>query len=406
MSRTVAVAALSLLLILGAGHRTFADVFVQCPPDTDGIDTDGDGDPANDHVCLHLSSGDGFVKMADGYDIYAFGFSDITGINDDSALIAGRLAAESPAPPLVFREGQRVFLSLTNVGMLMRPDLFDPHTVHFHGFPNAATVLDGEPMASLSINMGETLTYFYNLVEPGTFMYHCHVEASEHMQMGMLGALYVQARQNFLPEGTTFSNGFVHHTGNRYAYNDEDGHTAYDVEFPMLLTSFDKEFHEQDLTIQPLDFAYMHDTYPMLNGRGYPDCVDPTPILNQNGRASQKEHAIVTATQGQRILLRIASLSTVEFFTVGISGIPMRVVGQGARLLRGPDPDGSGPLLGKNLDYRTHAVTLGGGQSFDVILDTAGVPPGTYVLYCKNLNQLSNDAEDFGGMMTEITITP
>jgi len=41
-----------------------------------------------------------------------------------------------------------------------------------------------------------------------------------------------------------------------------------------------------------------------------------------------------------------------------------------------------------------------------VILDTAGVPPGTYCLYGTNLNQLSNDNEDFGGMMTEIRITP
>ena len=27
-------------------------------------------------------------------------------------------------------------------------------------------------------------------------MYHCHVEAAEHMQMGMLGNLFVRPRQN------------------------------------------------------------------------------------------------------------------------------------------------------------------------------------------------------------------
>jgi hypothetical protein len=32
------------------------------------------------------------------------------------------------------------------------------------------------------------------------------------------------------------------------------------------------------------------------------------------------------------------------------------------------------------------------------------VAPGTYLLYTTNLNYLSNDREDFGGMMTEITI--
>ena len=41
-----------------------ASVVIQCPPDTDGIDTDGDGDPNNDNVSMHLAAGDGFVNMA------------------------------------------------------------------------------------------------------------------------------------------------------------------------------------------------------------------------------------------------------------------------------------------------------------------------------------------------------
>ena len=44
--------------------------------------------------------------------------------------------------------------------------------------------------------MGASITYYYNIVEPGTFMYHCHVEATEHMQMGMLGNLYVHPQQD------------------------------------------------------------------------------------------------------------------------------------------------------------------------------------------------------------------
>jgi FtsP/CotA-like multicopper oxidase with cupredoxin domain len=66
--------------------------------------------------------------------------------------------------------------------------------VHFHGFPQSSTVFDGLPESGVAINQGASLTYYYNLVEPGTFMYHCHVEATEHMQMGMLGNLYVRAQ--------------------------------------------------------------------------------------------------------------------------------------------------------------------------------------------------------------------
>ena len=79
--------------------------------------------------------------------------------------------------------------------------------------------------------------------------------------------------------------------------------------------------------------------------------------------------------------------------------MPMKVVGKGARILRGADG-------GKNLYYNTNSVTLGGGESADVILDTTGVAPGTYFLYTTNLNYLSNNSEDYGGMMTEIVVNP
>ena len=62
---------------------------------------------------------------------------------------------------------------------------------------------------------------------------------------------------------------------------------------------------------------------------------------------------------------------------------------------------------GNNLYYNTNSITLGGGESLDVILD-ASEPPSTpraevYYLYTPNLDHLSNDAENFGGLMTEVT---
>jgi len=74
----------------------------------------------------------------------------------------------------------------------------------------------------------------------------------------------------------------------------------------------------------------------------------------------------------------------------------MEVVGLDARLLR--------DTTGNNMYYLTHSITLGGGQSADVIIDTNGVTPGTYFLYTTNLHKLANDDENFGGMMTEIHI--
>jgi hypothetical protein len=75
----------------------------------------------------------------------------------------------------------------------------------------------------------------------------------------------------------------------------------------------------------------------------------------------------------------------------------MLVVGRDARLLR----DGAGA----NMYYSTNSLTLGGGQSADVIIDTTGLTSGqTFFLYTTNLDRLANDDENFGGMMTEIRI--
>jgi len=224
----------------------------------------------------------------------------------------------------------------------------------------------------------------------------------------MLANLYVRPAQNKLANGTELNGGFIHTTGNTYVYNDGDGSTKYDVEVPIQMSSFDAAFHDASESVQPLPFALMRDDYAMLNGRGYPDTVVnaalPAPAEN-GGKVSQFEDALVEAVQGQKILLRISNISITKYFTLQSLGIPMTVVGRDARLLRGPDPDGDGPLVGTNLYYDTNSVTLGGGETNDVILDTTDVAPGTYFLYTSNLNYLSNGTEEFGGMMTEIRIS-
>ncbi len=277
------------------------------------------------------------------------------------------MAANIPAPTIVVDEDDELFLSLTNVGMTMRPDLFDPHTVHWHGFPEASSVFDGVPDASISINMGATLTYYYNVQDAGTYMYHCHVEATEHMQMGMLGNLYVRPRQNktgYAGDATISRlGGNPESEFEGYAYNDGDGSTGYDVEYPIQIGSFDPDFHDASLNVQPLPFAGMRDRYFLLNGRGYPDTASDL-VLTTDGRDSQPVSSLITATDGDQILLRISNLNVTQFNTLGTNGPPMEVVALDARLLRDDD--------GNNMYYKTNSLTLGGGQSADVIIDTTG----------------------------------
>lgn len=381
--------------------------FVQCPEDTDGdgiADTekvkapdgtivDAPGPPGSTDIqCKHLSAGDGWITMADGREIYIFSFADVSDVDQNNVLDVGVWRANSPAPTIVTKEGEELYLTMTNVGLFQRPDLADPHSVHYHGFPNASAIFDGLPESAISINQQASITYYYNNIEPGTYMYHCHVEATEHMQMGMLGNLYVKPAQDGQNLG-----GFT-----QFVYNDGDGSTGYDVEYPIQLQGIDHVFHDASRDTQPLPFADMMDTYPTINGRGYPDTAlkapnyPPQPADSTDPVSSQPVSSLIEATQGQRILLRLSNLGVVQHYTVTVLGIPMKVVGRGARQLRGPE--------GQDVAYDTNVINLGGGESADVMLDTSGVAKGTYFLYASNLNYLSNNDQDFGGYMTEIVI--
>ena len=439
IGRGLVAGAIAMLFVAFPASAQDSNIVVQCPTSTTLHPSGGDG-----IKCKHLTAGDGMVTMADGYPQYIFsfasvplpgerlpdgGFAPTDGEYPSWVMAQGNLAANAPAPTIIVDEDDELFLSMTNVGMTMRPDLFDPHTVHWHGFPQAASIMDGVPDSSISINMGATLTYYYNAKDAGTYMYHCHVEATEHMQMGMLGNLFVHPRQNKLATGDSLYDSFMgindfagnanaanvdfggtttapaansatHAANATYAYNDGDGTTAYHVEFPIQIGSFDPDFHDASLNVQPLPFSGMKDKYFMLNGRGYPDTVvagslpdtaDPNGDLHE----SQPVSSLVTAAPNQRILLRISNLNITEFYTLGTTGLPMEVIGLDARLLRDD--------AGKNMYYKTNSLTLGGGQSADVIIVAPSVP-GTYFLYSQNLDRLSNNAQNFGGMMTEIRV--
>lgn len=354
---------------------------------------------------VHLAGTDGWVAMpqnapADppffpdslapsGLNTYVFGFRDVTGMTS-TQVAAQRGKAQISAPMMAFDEEDDITITLTNLGLLQRPDLFDGHTLHWHGFVNAIPLFDGVPELSLSVPVGRDLAYFYRPHDAGTYMYHCHFEDVEHVQMGMTGMVLVRPKQNRTPVAGDPA-------GSKYAYNDGDGSTRYDREFAFMITELWSAAHYRDAHIQVSDWTDYDPSFWLLNGRGYPDTVAPNgnPNVTAAGRLQyQPISSLVTCNAGERVLLRMANLGY-QSHAMSVDSIDLRIVAKDASRLVGRD--------GTTNYLTTNTVDVGPGESRDVIFTAPG--PGEYLLYDRQYSFLENGGgPGYGGMMTKILV--
>ena len=349
---------------------------------------------------------------------YIFGFRNITGLDATQRAAQKNKAQHSaplfwvdqfdPAHPKDFR------VELTNLGLAVRPDLFDAHTLHWHGFRNVIPFFDGEPSGSVSVPAGRSFTYVYRPRDPGTYMYHCHVEDVEHVHMGMTGLVFVRPLQD----------GQVHAGRTRFLYNDGDGSTGYDREFAMFLSEVWAEAHWADAHIQLPEWSDYHADFSLLNGRVYPDTLLPNgsidpfhPVRDASGDLVapaghpelqyQPHSSLVRCNAGDRVALRFANLGFREQ-AMSVAGLRMRVVGRDATPMRGRD--------GTDTSYETETINIGPGESYDVLLDAPAFSGGsgssgqghdTYVLFNRAYERSDNLAPGgFGGQATEIRVFP
>lgn len=210
-----------------------------------------------------------------------------------------RGTAVIPSPLITGDVGDEIYIKLVNLGMLQAtPPVFDVHTVHIHG-GHVATQVDGFPETSFGIPVtpvgakkSVNATYFYQPTDPGSFMYHCHQEASEHIQMGMYGALIVYPSYASLAmagiekccrTGRWFYKGKfqpqIPATASNRNFAQNNIETFFNSEWVHLLSDIDSVWHEAVLTQNP-DFNpvnYKPD-YWLLNGRAFPDTLLPTEL--------------------------------------------------------------------------------------------------------------------------------
>jgi FtsP/CotA-like multicopper oxidase with cupredoxin domain len=312
-------------------------------------------------------------------------------------------------------------VQLTNLGLALRPDLTDAHTIHWHGFRNVIPFYDGEPHGSISVPVGQFFTYVYRPRDPGTYMYHCHVEDVEHVTMGMTSLVFVRPLQN--------GNTALYPSG-KYAYNDGDGSTGYDRENALFLSEIWAEGHWNDAHIQESDWSLFKADFSLLNGRVHPYTLLPNSPINlaasthaltvqtdSNGDLATNpgyeelqynpHSSLITCNAGERVLLRFANLGFREA-AMTLAGIKMRVIGRDATIMRGRD--------GTDTSYLTNTILIGAGESYDVIFTAPAFSGGsgssgngydTYILYNRRYTQDSNlSPGGAGGQRTEVRVYP
>ncbi|MBX0329230.1 multicopper oxidase domain-containing protein [Oscillochloris sp. ZM17-4] len=371
----------------------------------------------------------------EGKTSYMFGFADVTQHLSDPELVSPNVLAykekaQISAPIMYFDEldpnnpnKEAYVVRLTNLGLAVRPDLVDSHTVHWHGFRNVIPMFDGEPGSSVAVPIGRVFDYAYYPYEPGTYMYHCHFEDTEHVHMGMVGLVFVRPMQNrgagslkasrvaptiaglYTPDPTGPMG---------YAYNDGDGSTAYDREYSMFLSEVWNESHWDDAHIQLPDWTDYKADFYLLNGRVYPDTLLPNyaPVGAPTGGVAgdlgeQPYGSLVTCNAGERVLLRFANLGFTQA-SMTLAGIRMLIVGMDAVMLRGK--------TGVSGFYETNTFQIGAGESTDAIFTAPAFSGGagssgqgydTYLLYNRNIAGISNNGEmGIGGQMTEVRVYP
>jgi len=374
---------------------------------------------------------------------YIFGFRNVTGLN--STQIANQKNKAQHSAPLFWADeynaSNQLRVQLTNLGLAQRPDLFDAHTIHWHGFRNVIPFFDGEPTGSVAVMTGRIFQYIYRPRDPGTYMFHCHVEDTEHVHMGMTGPVFVRPRQNTLGGAPYGGSAPVARLGGNtapgvpmgYAYNDGNGSTGYDREFALLCSEVWGDSHWADSHIQLPEWSDYRADFSLLNGRVWPDTLAPNAPINEaasthslifqttvtNDATSgdlmppdghpelqyQPLSALVTCNAGERVLLRLANLGFKES-AMTLAGIRMKVVGKDATPMKGRD--------GTDTTYFANTVTFGAGESIDAIFTAPPyVGPGlydTYLLYDRAYERSNNLAREgtnaYGGRRTEVRVYP
>lgn len=267
---------------------------------------------------FHLYATDGWVTMPDGVKIYIWGFSDKNEVG----------SATLPGPALQVNQGDRVRLTMTNIGPSVEGAPRPNHTIHLHGL-DVDQENDGVGHTSHEVAHGNSFTYSFTATHAGTYWYHCHVDPTDHIQMGMYGAIVVMPSD-----------------GSNRAWN---GGPAFDRQVTMLLSEMDPVWHSAIHGRKPFDRTEFHPRYWLINGKAAPDTMYDL-------------DAVVKGEVGEKVLVRLVNAGY-QWHAMHMHGFHFDVIASDGRPLPAP--------------WVKDTISIAPGERYDLLvtLDQRGIFP-------------------------------
>ncbi len=277
--------------------ETLMDTYFAADAITKKNDMDGDGDPDLIIIRLEVAELNGHSPDFDGL-VPTFDIA--PGVRPGMWVFAPKsrgMATNSfvgtdanpllraPSPPIRVEQGDIVWIQLEN-------SHYFPHTIHLHGVDHpwvdsSGEGNDGVPQTSDKFVLpGQSKTYEIRPRQPGTFVYHCHVQTHVHLAMGLVGMFIVEEnRPNNWVQTFNVGGGQVRHPSKAVL-------EKYDSEYDLHYHAMDKELHniiqkynDPRLIAKKMNREYdltdSTEDYHTLNGRSFPYTLRESMIVTE-----------------------------------------------------------------------------------------------------------------------------
>lgn len=243
-----------------------------------------------DYSKLIIGRNNGTMVLHDGNITDIFGFAETLGES-----------ISLPGPTINITEGDSVQIDFWNVSQGA------PHTIHLHGL-DVNQENDGVPALSYEVHHMDHGYYKFKAPHPGTYIYHCHVVSTIHVQAGMYGVIIVKPSDN---SNTTWIGG-----------------ESFDRDILFNASEIDTNWHTQAV----LD--HEHDTVnpvPMF----IPDVYTPQYFLvnGQSGTQLTDQSNFYTVGESEDVFMRLVNIGYYGVRYIFPTGLNARTISSDGRPL-------------------------------------------------------------------------